>query len=201
MNPPGPSPTSAPPPPPPPPPPPGPVDVPFRCGTSWMDAHTKCGVTCATGNSTLCPYGEYCYADLGGEACTTPAPPSSTPVPPTPIPPTPVPPTMQPPSATPPPPPPPSPPPGPISLEDSENRMIAYLGNWQTCPTANQIAEYTHIVIAFAVTYTWNPTKNQCRQDCSIGAPVPICENSNRQDLVDTVSLVCAFCSRLLHCN
>jgi chitinase len=64
--------------------------------------------------------------------------------------------------------------------------MIAYLGNWQTCPTANQIAEYTHIVIAFAVTYTWNPTKNQCRQDCSIGAPVPICENSNRQDLVDT---------------
>lgn len=63
--------------------------------------------------------------------------------------------------------------------------MIAYLGNWQACPTANQIAEYTHIVIAFAVTYTWNPTKNQCRQDCSIGAPVPICENANRQDLVD----------------
>jgi len=88
------------------------------------------------------------------------------------------------PAATPPPPPPP-PPPGPISLEDSENRMIAYLGNWQACPTASQIAEYTHIVIAFAVTYSWNPTKNICDQTCKIGAPVPICENANKQYLVD----------------
>ena len=88
------------------------------------------------------------------------------------------------PAATPPPPPPP-PPPGPISLEDSENRMIAYLGNWQACPTASQIAEYTHIVIAFAVTYTWNPSKNVCDTECNIGSPVPICENANKQDLVD----------------
>ena len=71
------------------------------------------------------------------------------------------------------------------SLEDSQNRMIAYLGNWQACPTTDQLAQYTHIVIAFAVTYTWAPDKNQCRPDCSIGSPVPICGNVNRQDLVD----------------
>lgn len=63
--------------------------------------------------------------------------------------------------------------------------MIAYLGNWQACPTASQIAEYTHIVIAFAVTYTWSPSKNNCDTSCKIGSPVPICENVNRQDLVN----------------
>lgn len=63
--------------------------------------------------------------------------------------------------------------------------MIAYLGNWQACPTPEQIAQYTHIVISFAVTYTWAPDKNQCRPDCSIGSPVPICDNLVRQDLVD----------------
>jgi len=63
--------------------------------------------------------------------------------------------------------------------------MIAYLGNWQACPTASQIAEYTHIVIAFAVTYTWSPSKNNCDTSCKIGSPVPICENANKQDLVN----------------
>jgi len=63
--------------------------------------------------------------------------------------------------------------------------MIAYLGNWQACPTPDQYAEYTHIVIAFAVSYTWSPSKNNCDSQCNIGSPVPICNNQNRQDLVD----------------
>jgi len=40
-------------------------------------------------------------------------------------------------------------------------------------------------MIAFAVTYTWNPTKNQCSTSCTIGSPVPICNNQNNQALVD----------------
>merc|ERR1712151_1298056 len=70
-------------------------------------------------------------------------------------------------------------------IAGSDSRLIAYLGNWQACPTLEQTAEYTHIVIAFAVTYTWNPTKNQCSESCDIGSPVPICNNQNNQALVD----------------
>ena len=61
--------------------------------------------------------------------------------------------------------------------------MIAYLGNWRECPTAEQVAQYTHIVIAFAVSYTWNPSKNQCSQTCQIADP-PICNNSPNPGLV-----------------
>ena len=100
MNPPGPSPTYAPPPPPgpsptspPSPPPPAPTvgqTEPFRCGNSWMEANTKCGVPCPSGNSTVCqPTGEYCYANLGSQACTAPAPPTNSPPSTTPQPPAP----------------------------------------------------------------------------------------------------------------
>jgi len=61
--------------------------------------------------------------------------------------------------------------------------MIAYLGNWRECPTAEQVAQYTHIVIAFAVSYTWNPSKNQCSQTRQIADP-PICNNSPNPGLV-----------------
>ena len=71
-------------------------------------------------------------------------------------------------------------------LAGSDSRLIAYLGNWQACPTLEETAKYTHIVIAFAVTYTWNPTKNQCSESCTIGSPVPICNNQNNQALVDS---------------
>jgi len=67
-----------------------------------------------------------------------------------------------------------------------DSSLIAYLGNWQSCPTLEQISHYTHIVIAFAVTYTWNPSKNQCSTSCTIGSPVPICNNQNNQALVDS---------------
>jgi hypothetical protein len=33
--------------------------------------------------------------------------------------------------------------------------MIAYLGNWQSRPTADQLAQSTHIVVAFTVSYRW----------------------------------------------
>ena len=71
-------------------------------------------------------------------------------------------------------------------LAGSDSRLIAYLGNWQACPTLEETAKYTHIVIAFAVTYTWDPTKNQCSDSCTIGSPVPICNNQNNQALVDS---------------
>merc|ERR1712157_157119 len=67
----------------------------------------------------------------------------------------------------------------------SDSRLIAYLGNWQACPSSSQTNQYTHIVIAFAVTYTWNEAKNICDTSCTIGSPVPICNNQNNQALVD----------------
>jgi hypothetical protein len=66
-----------------------------------------------------------------------------------------------------------------------DSSLIAYLGNWQSCPTLEQTSHYTHIIIAFAVTYTWNPSKNQCSSSCTIGSPVPVCSNQVKQDLVD----------------
>jgi hypothetical protein len=68
----------------------------------------------------------------------------------------------------------------------SDSRMVAYLGNWQACPTAEQLEHYTDIMIAFAVTYTWNRNKNVCDTQCTIGSPVPICNNQNNQALVDS---------------
>jgi len=62
--------------------------------------------------------------------------------------------------------------------------MIAYLGNWQACPTADQLAQYTHIVIAFAVSYTWAPGKNNCSPTCQIATP-PICNNNDNPFLLD----------------
>jgi len=47
----------------------------------------------------------------------------------------------------------------------------------------NQIAPYTHIVIAFAVSYTFNPTKNDCSAACDITEPA-ICSNSPNPGLV-----------------
>jgi hypothetical protein len=78
-----------------------------------------------------------------------------------------------------------TPPPAPIG-EGEDSRLIAYLGNWQSCPTTAQTDQYTHIVIAFAVSYTWSQNKNICDTSCNIGSPVPICNNQNNQGLVDS---------------
>jgi hypothetical protein len=65
-----------------------------------------------------------------------------------------------------------------------DSRLVAYLGNWQSCPNAAQVAKYTHIVVAFAVTYTWKSDKNVCDQSCTIGTPVPICNNAVQPSLM-----------------
>ncbi|KAL3923992.1 MAG: hypothetical protein SGILL_001318 [Bacillariaceae sp.] len=70
------------------------------------------------------------------------------------------------------------------ALEVADSRMIAYLGNWQACPTAAQLAEYSHIVIAFAVSYTWSPGKNQCSTTCEIATP-PVCNNAPNPQLIN----------------
>ena len=52
------------------------------------------------------------------------------------------------------------------------SRMIAYLGNWDGCPSDAQLDQYTHIVIGFAVTYTLDGNSNQvCDQNCKILQP------------------------------
>jgi len=127
------------------------------------------------------------YIDgIGGP---TPNPP--TPIPPTPTAPTPTAQTLAPTAQTPAPaaqttpsPTPLTPPTPPIEPNRGDNsRLIAYLGNWQSCPTTAQVAAYTHIVIAFAVSYTWSPGKNICSSTCEISTP-PICNNAPNPSLV-----------------
>eukprot|EP00751_Fragilariopsis_kerguelensis_P031753 CAMPEP_0170906538 /NCGR_PEP_ID=MMETSP0735-20130129/754_1 /TAXON_ID=186038 /ORGANISM="Fragilariopsis kerguelensis, Strain L26-C5" /LENGTH=812 /DNA_ID=CAMNT_0011302459 /DNA_START=61 /DNA_END=2499 /DNA_ORIENTATION=- len=69
------------------------------------------------------------------------------------------------------------------NTQGEDSRLIAYVGNWQSCPSDNQIAQYTHIVIAFAVTYTYNSSKNICDTSCNIATP-PVCDNSAQPDLI-----------------
>jgi hypothetical protein len=64
-----------------------------------------------------------------------------------------------------------------------DSRLIAYLGNWQTWPSTEQIAQYTQIVIVFAVSYTWSASKNVCSQTCEIATP-PVCENAYHPELI-----------------
>jgi len=111
--------------------------------------------------------GECCQSNCGGGG---PPPPTVNPPFPTP--------TLPPPPTTP-------PPPSPPLNGNNDNRLIAYLGNWQSCPTSAQIAQYTHIVVAFAVSYIYSPSKNVCDAQCRIGTPVPVCNNGVNQALVD----------------
>eukprot|EP00565_Helicotheca_tamesis_P009066 CAMPEP_0185725884 /NCGR_PEP_ID=MMETSP1171-20130828/2013_1 /TAXON_ID=374046 /ORGANISM="Helicotheca tamensis, Strain CCMP826" /LENGTH=807 /DNA_ID=CAMNT_0028394107 /DNA_START=1 /DNA_END=2420 /DNA_ORIENTATION=+ len=164
---------------------PAPAPVPTvgtaRCGLNFDDANSKCGATCG-GSNGLCTPPEGCFADLSVDVCPVPTPsPTKAPtISPTDSPTEPANPTMSPtlplPTAGPPPPP---------EDREGDSRMIAYLGNWQSCPGPTEYDKYTHIVIAFAVSYTWSPSKNMCDQSCTIGSPVPICNNQNNQALVD----------------
>lgn len=75
-----------------------------------------------------------------------------------------------------------------------DSRLIAYVGNWQSCPTVSQTDAYTHIVVAFAVTYTpargWGP--NECDQQCNIitntnyNDAIQVCDNREYQELIDS---------------
>jgi len=73
----------------------------------------------------------------------------------------------------------------PSYTADHDSRLIAYLGNWQNCPTDEQVDAYSHIVIAFAVSYMWTPSKSDCDGQCNIASTVPICNNANNQQLVN----------------
>jgi Pyruvate/2-oxoacid:ferredoxin oxidoreductase delta subunit len=64
-----------------------------------------------------------------------------------------------------------------------DHRVVAFLANWQTCPTAEQLAAYSHAVIAFAVSYTWDPGGNICDQSCTI-MPVEGCTGTSLNQLV-----------------
>jgi hypothetical protein len=57
------------------------------------------------------------------------------------------------------------------------------VGGWDPCPTTAQAAAYTHIVIAFAVSYTWTTSGNICSPTCEIDTP-PICNNAPNPSLV-----------------
>lgn len=64
-----------------------------------------------------------------------------------------------------------------------DHRVVAFLANWTECPTAEQLAQYSHVVIAFAVTYTYDPGGNICDETCTIG-PVDGCLGTPLPDLV-----------------
>jgi len=73
---------------------------------------------------------------------------------------------------------------GPIEPLPSDNsRVIAYLGGWTACPTDQQVEQYTHIMLAFAVSYSYSPGKNICSTTCEITTP-PVCGNVPRPDLI-----------------
>ncbi|KAK1744125.1 glycosyl hydrolase family 18 protein [Skeletonema marinoi] len=151
---------------PPSPPPPSPGGNYNYCGSSWLNANSQCGQSCYGGTNAECTSG-LCYADA--TACPqvfdgpTP-PPAPTPNPTPPVPTTPAP------SPT-------------TAVARHDSRLVAYLGNWQSCPSEAQVAPYTHIVIAFAVSYSWAAGKNNCDAQCNIAAPL-ICNNAPNAALV-----------------
>ena len=132
------------------------------CGVSWSAADANCGTPCPGGSDAECTAGETCYADAWScpgvqpDGSPVPAPPPPVPGPPT-----------------------------PNASAGDDTRLIAYVGNWQGCPSSSQTDKYTHIVVAFAVTYTWNQAKNNCDTSCNLAPTVPICDNWNNQALVD----------------
>jgi chitinase len=70
---------------------------------------------------------------------------------------------------------------GEVCVDD--HRVIAYLANWAECPTATQLAQYSHVMIAFAVSYTWTPEGVICDESCTI-SPVDGCLGTPLPELV-----------------
>jgi len=120
-------------------------------------------------------------AEHCGECCQngpcingpTPPPPTPSNPPPSPTPPTPTPPT----------------PDNYTADHGEDSRVIAYVGNWQACPTAEQIDAYSHVVVAFAVSYTWSPSKNICKEQCDVGTSVPICVGQSANQVAEWQAL------------
>lgn len=130
------------------------------CGANWIVANSQCGQSCPGGTDAECTGGGRCYADC--TACP------AVPVAPSPSPPPPIPPTTT----------------NAVSLT-GDSRLIAYVGNWQPCPSPTQTDAYTHIVVAFAVTYTWSRDKNICNTECALAPSVTVCGNGINQQLVN----------------
>ncbi|MBK7827992.1 glycosyl hydrolase family 18 protein [Nannocystis sp.] len=63
-----------------------------------------------------------------------------------------------------------------------DHRVVAFVANWQECPTPAQMANWSHAVIAFAVSYTWTPNGVICDESCTIGA-VPGCNGKSLAEL------------------
>ena len=139
---------------------------------SWATTDAECA-KCNDGTHVWWPC-DTNLCDCSGDGPAPPAPtPPIDPTPPTP--PTPTPPTPPTPSDD-----------GMYTADHGEDsRLIAYVGNWQPCPTAEQVDAYSHIVVAFSVSYTWAASGNICDPECNIARNVPICENQSKQHLVD----------------
>ena len=56
------------------------------------------------------------------------------------------------------------------------------------CPTAAQLDGYTHLVVAFAVSYTWSSSGNICDQTCNIATP-PLCLGHTQSQIADWQAL------------
>jgi chitinase len=63
-----------------------------------------------------------------------------------------------------------------------DHRVVAFLTNWQACPSPAQMANWSHAVVAFAVSYTWTPNGNVCDETCALGA-VPGCNGKTLAEL------------------
>jgi chitinase len=74
-----------------------------------------------------------------------------------------------------------------LGLENQTDRMVAYVANWQSCIIdTKQIEQYTHVTIAFAVSYTWTATQNICSETCEIDDPL-LCNNAFDASYMDAL--------------
>ena len=69
------------------------------------------------------------------------------------------------------------------ALIRDDNRLIAYMGNWQSCPNDEQLAQYTHLMVGFAITYQFSPIQNICSRTCEIET-TPICDNTPQPQVI-----------------
>jgi hypothetical protein len=73
----------------------------------------------------------------------------------------------------------------PQPSSNGDSRLIAYVGNWLTCPSVDQYDAYTHVVISFAVTYQWQASgQHLCDPTCTIAGVPPVCAGSGSNTFV-----------------
>jgi chitinase len=67
-----------------------------------------------------------------------------------------------------------------------DNRVVFYVPNWEACPSVAQLSGYTHAMVAFAVTYTYNEAGNICDQSCTLKT-MPGCGGKTASQMVDLI--------------